>query len=421
MSWLLGHKGCSDLSKTALIISPFMNRRHHVGVLRVRRFIRWLKTGGYNIVLVRAGECDSEQVHSWGREICVSDPLGLHPDEETPHQTKQRKEYSPVVEFASRTLFNPDPGIVWGRKAIKSQVVRAAAQKADLIISSSPPESCHVVAMRLARSSQAKLCIDMRDGWLDEPLKVSLGKSALQQRKEGRLEAQILAEAHHIFVTSEIWKEMMLARMPGLESKLTVLTNCYPPGFCTPGPQQLSDEIVLLYTGQFRGSKYNNRPELILNPVLEMVKAHRLRLQIILHGKFTRQDLTDIDLVKQSLNKYNSKLETRSPLEYDAMLRALPQAHGLLLLSATMASLPAKLFEYLPSQRPILAVTPQNSAIWKLADRIPQLYVLPLEQETPDLDSINKFFDACRKNDNIATVPEEFSENYGLHKFLNCL
>ncbi|MBW2689221.1 MAG: hypothetical protein JRC99_04750, partial [Deltaproteobacteria bacterium] len=145
------------------------------------------------------------------------------------------------------------------------------------------------------------------------------------------------------------------------------------------------------------------------------------RLQIILHGKFTRQDLTDIDLVKQSLNKYNSKLETRSPLEYDAMLRALPQAHGLLLLSATMASLPAKLFEYLPSQRPILAVTPKNSAIWKLADRIPQLYVLPLEQETPDLDSINKFFDACRKNDNIATVPEEFSENYGLHKFLNCL
>lgn len=398
-----------------------MNRHHHVGVLRVRRFIRWLKTGGYNVVLVRAGEHDCEQMYSWGREICVRDPLGLHPDEAAPQQTIQRKEYSSVVEFASRTLFNPDPGIVWGRKVLKSQTVCAAVQKADLIISSSPPESCHVIAMRLARNSQAKLCIDMRDGWLDEPLKASLDKPGLQRWKEGRLETQVLTEAHHIFVTSEVWKEMMLARMPKLKAKLTVLTNCYPPGSGEQAPRPLKDEFVLLHTGQFRGSKYNNRPGLILNPVLEMVKAHHLRLKVILYGKFTRQDLTDIELIKQSFNKLGSKLGTHSPLKHDAMLQALPQAHGLLLLSATMASLPAKLFEYLPSRRPILAVAPRNSVVWKLADRIPQLHVLSLRQETQEFAPVKKFLDACQKDDNISAVPEEFSENYGLHKFLSCL
>lgn len=410
------------MSKRALIIAPFMNRSQHVGVLRVRRFIRWLCQTGYEVVLVSAGSRSREQQHPWGREFVICDPLGLHREQDGQLSSWQRKEYSPAIEVASRILFNPDPAIAWGRMVLRSPEVLSAAQQADLILSSSPPESSHVTAMKIARNTQTKFVVDMRDGWLDEPLKPILTWSSFQRRREARLEEQVLAAAHQIFVTSHVWRELLLERKPELGAKVKVLTNCYPLDFRETAPNHVGDkELILMYMGQFRGSKYNNEPGMLLKPLLAAAQTQRVRLKILLYGKFMRRDLDDIRVAKEVLRAVGSKLELHPPLGYDTMLNSLRQAHGLLLLSATVASLPAKLFEYIPSSRPILAVTPRHSAVWQLAGRVPQMYALPLEDGLQDLSTVEEFLAVCRSGRVLAEVPEEFTENTCLRKFQHCL
>ena len=159
----------------------------------------------------------------------VRDPLGLHGD--PPEDAKNRqtpREYNALVRLAALLAFNPDPAILWSRAMARHPEVLKYGAGARFVLSSSPPESAHVGTALLARRLRAELVVDMRDGWLDEPLKEVLERSALQRWREGRLEKRVLERADRIFVTSETWKTMLAARLPFTRHKTTVLTNCYP-------------------------------------------------------------------------------------------------------------------------------------------------------------------------------------------------
>lgn len=396
-----------------------MNRNHHVGVLRIRRFIRWLTGYGYDVTVISAGARDVQHDRPWGREIVVRDPLGLHGDNQGNKPTLYRKEYSALTEYASRLVFSPDPGIAWSRRVGHAAPAIAAARKADLILSSSPPESCHLAAVTLAQGGKARLIIDMRDGWLDESLKPGLNSSSWQKWREGRLERKVLGAADQILVTSEVWRNMLLDRYPDMTEKTAVLTNCYP---LEAGPEErtapnITDEIVLMYTGQFRGSKFNNQPSLLLAPLAEATKLQARPTRVVFFGQLTLQDRLDIEGLGQLLHEAGVTLDLRAPVRPEELSRELSVAHGLLLISATMASLPAKLFNYIPTRKPILAVTPQGSAVEGLKPRLPQLHTVPVLGHDP-CRGIEHFLESCRFVPAKGVVPEEFSEAFCAQRFL---
>ena len=94
------------------------------------------------------------------------------------------------------------------------------------------------------------------------------------------------------------------------------------------------------------------------------------------------------------------------------MFEEISLVDGLLLLAASEASIPSKTFEYLKSQKPILAVTSKGSAIWELAKDIPQLFVYDYTSSDKDYDIIDKFLNACRSGKFKINVPNQYSEEH---------
>lgn len=406
-------KDLSPSAPLALIVAPFWRQPQHVGNKRIARFLRWFHTLGWQTLVIRAGTTDHQQDGHWGPEITVTDPLGLHPDPGAPGPSPlRRREYDPLTRLAATLVFNPDPGIVWVRRILRHQQVRQAAARAELILASSPPESVHLAALALSTAGPARLWVDMRDGWLDEPLKPALHRSSLQRHREGRLERRVFAAAERILVSSPVWQALLLERYPALQSRVAVLTGSCPDDqeAAPPLPPAGDRTLRLVHAGQFAGSKFNNRPGLLLAPLLEGAGEIRQRLEIILQGRFLGSDLREIGHWQERFAARGHRLETRPPVPAEALAETLRQAHGLLLLSATRASLLAKLFDYLPSGRPILAVTPPGSAVWREADRIPRMFPVPLHPDPESLPAVGAFLQAAASGQPFTELPGWFRE-----------
>ncbi len=406
-----------SLAPKIVIFAPFWKSPNHLSAVRVGRFIRWLGSAGWQVVLVRAGGVDAVISTPWGVEVAIRDPLGLHPED--PGTAAQRvKEYPSIITTAAFTIFTPDPGIVWARRAAKHPLVLQEGRGAGVVLSSNPPESAHLGASILASRFGAALYVDMRDGWLDEPLKPLLRDSPLQRWREARLERKVLSQARRIFVTSTGWETLLGARLPWCKDKITVLTNCYPEPLPPELVSRRYSSEVLFHAGQFTESKFNNRPSLLLKNLHPGLKKRLLSRKIILQGRLNQTDLSEIFSYKDTLSACDTDIEILPSADRTDVWKRMASAGGLLLLSATHASLLAKLFEYLPTRRPILAVTQRGSAIWDLSQRIPQMFAVDLDAPEGAVDIVTFFLDACEDDGHRSIVPGEFSEEYNKKVFL---
>ena len=398
-----------------IIVAPFWRNPPHVGIYRIDRFVRWLSTQGVNITLVRAGSTDQVQQMSWGVEVTVRDPLELYGDPvagggyTTPTRRPNR-----LRRFAAYLLFNPDPTVVWAKRAAYHPLVLEHGQGATCVLSSNPPESSHVASSLLAKQLQTDLIVDMRDGWLDEPLKPLLQHFRWQRWREGRLETPILRQAKHIFVSSVVWKDLLENRLPFTKGKTTVLTNGYPPESLRPAPTGKKctafNRITLLYAGQFTGSRNTRKVQYLLKPLLEGIQCSQSKGDVVLLGNLEEDDLTEVNHWKPQLEALGWSVVVQSSVPRLELLERLHQADGLLLLSVSPATIPSKLFEYLTSGRPILCLTPEGSALWQLGESLPQVFLLDDSQHQKVASIVKDFLAVCVVENLHYEIPPDFTE-----------
>lgn len=383
-----------DPRRKAVIFAPFWHQEGHVGKYRVDRFVRWLADEGYTVIIIRAGTADEECHHTWGREIAVRDPFasyrGVPP--EPAHRDSPRK-VSGLARAAGKWVFIPDSTVVWARGAAKRPSVIEAMRGAAFILSSSPPESAHLGAWLLSRRTGVPHIADMRDGWLDEPLKPLLRRSALHRWLEGRMEARILHDAKSIQVTSDVWKHLLCDRFPGFAPKIHVLTNGYPKNatFLQSRPPHGSrDELLMIHAGRFTDSDNRRTPDLLLEPLLHNLTGQSLPGVIRLIGALSANESAIIGSFKRRFERIGWQIECPGLLPRSEVLALLPKADGLLLLSASRAALPSKLFEYIPTGRPLFVVTRKGSATWNVCAQLPQATLVEIGADRLRSDAIHE-------------------------------
>lgn len=418
--------------KKAVLFVPFWRRPGHIGNVRIDRFIRWLRRDGFKAIVVRAGPETGTRQEEWGLEITVRDPLGLYPDpavraEKIGRQPNKRR------RALAYWLFNPDPTVVWARAAARNRVVLENAKGAAFVLSSNPPESAHVGAWMLARKVGIPHVVDMRDGWLDEPLKPILRKSWLRRWREGQLERAVLRDADKVLVTSTVWKELLVSRLDGLEPRTVVVTNGYPEnhrimrdgsntddtaytGRHAAAPQ---DDLVLVHAGRFTGSDPRRSPRFLLKPLLAGISQAGVKGRVLLLGTMSDEDRSEVETFLPDYRLHGWEIEARGNVAREDALRLMREADGLLLLSVTYAQLPGKLFEYIPTGKPIMAATEEGSATWRACRALPQAFLA--DYRVSEGGEVAGFIEACSDRTLACRVPVEFSEDHLSEVFLDAV
>lgn len=411
-----------DSRRKAVLFAPFWRQEGHVGKYRVDRFVRWLANEGYTVIIIRAGMADEECHQPWGREIAVRDQFALYRDvpPEPAYRGSPRKA-SALARAAGKWVLIPDSTVVWARAAAKRPSVVEAMRGAAFILSSSPPESAHLGAWLLSRRTAVPHIVDMRDGWLDEPLKPLLRTSALHRWLEGRMEARILRDAKSIQVTSDVWKSLLCARFPGFAPKVHVLTNGYPKSTTflqSKPPQGSRDGLLMIHAGRFTDSDSRRTPDLLLQPLLHNLTGQSSAGVVRLIGALSENESAVIGSFRPRFERIGWRIECSGLLPRSEVLALLPKADGLLLVSASRAALPSKLFEYIPTGRPLFVVTGKGSATWNVCAQLPQATLVEIGASGLGSDLIHET--PCYEKGEFR-IPPEYREECLAKTFTNMI
>lgn len=259
-----------------------------------------------------------------------------------------------TVGAAYRTLlYFPDSNIGWFFTAVSASSNLIKNWRPDIILASSPPPTCLLVAARLSRLHSIPWVADLRDLWVDHQYYQQPG---WRRFIETKLERRVLASAADFITVSEPLAETLRDKYAKPTS--VVLNGFDPTDYPSDSRVLFNDGCLrILYTGVVYEGKQDPSPvfEALrkLGPLVE-------KLRVVFHGVY-------LNSVREMIERYNLSgiVEVNSLVPYRESLKLQMEADILLLLlwtdQAQRGVYTGKLFEYIGARRPILAVGPADN------------------------------------------------------------
>lgn len=287
----------------------------------------------------------------------------------TSGQAKKDSLASKVLNLAFRMLRDiiciPDecfgwiiPAYLLGKKVIKKN-------RPDVILSTSPPFASHMVGRKLSKAFKIPLVVDFRDRWAMSPAYKSY--FGWRDVVNAKLEGAVIKHARAITATTPAQAEhFSLSYGEGAEGKTHVIWN----GFDNDDYSSIEkirpagNKMTISHVGKLIGARS-------LLPLLQAMEA------------LDENVLNDINLkMIGMLSPLNKELISRAPwasiiTDMGAMahldaLREMFSTEVLLIVQFKeddgMRAVPSKVFEYMRAARPILAICPRGSQVWKLIE-----------------------------------------------------
>ena len=105
---------------------------------------------------------------AWVHRARFVGPRGRRPAEEL-HGTAGLERYSRQLQLFGRRLLVPDEGVPWNLTAIPAAVRLVRQEGIDVVITTSPPGSVHLVGAAVKRATGARWVADLRDSLVAHP------------------------------------------------------------------------------------------------------------------------------------------------------------------------------------------------------------------------------------------------------------
>jgi hypothetical protein len=158
----------------------------------------------------------------------------------------------------------------------------------------------------------------------------------------------------------------------------------------------------------------------LLAPLADGMRRSGVSGTVRIVGELDESEIAQADLWRARLAGAGWELAVDAPVPREELLRRCASADGLLLCDPSPAVLPSKLFEYLPTGRPIFAATPASGALAEVVAALPQGFVAGGERER-DAREAARFLEACVRPDHPAELPDRFGEPAFARRFLDAL
>jgi glycosyltransferase involved in cell wall biosynthesis len=252
-------------------------------------------------------------------------------------------------------LFIPDARVLWVKPSVSFLEKYIVENNIDTIVTSGPPHSLHLIGLELKQKLNVKWFADFRDPWTTIGYHKSLRLSSYAAKKHKKLEHQVLNTADTILVTSKTTK----AEFQEITTKpIEVITNGYDVE--NVDKQTLDTKFTLAHIGSFLSERNPLFLWECLVELLQEIPEFKQHLQIKLIGAVSQEVLETI--TKFKLDKYLNNL---GYVSHNEAIAHQKKSQVLLLIEInsedTKSIIPGKLFEYMVSNRPIIAIGPKGS------------------------------------------------------------
>jgi glycosyltransferase involved in cell wall biosynthesis len=257
-----------------------------------------------------------------------------------------------------RSLLLPDPEIAWLPDAVRSGTRAVRERTIDVVLSTSPPNSMHVVAAAIARRCGVPHVADFRDSWLANPHRRYERRSVRAKRAvEARIAHRALRRVAAVSaVTPSIAEEAAVLAPAGTPVQV-VANGCDFDEFEGLAYRR-GERMRIVHAGSFFGQR---SPRPFLGAFAALLRARpelRSRVQAAFLGELRPADrewalglgLGDA-LALEGFRPHAEALASMRAA--DVLLLLVPRAGG-----RGLSVVSGKVYEYLAAERPIVALVP---------------------------------------------------------------
>jgi glycosyltransferase involved in cell wall biosynthesis len=255
-----------------------------------------------------------------------------------------------------RRLLVPDENLPWSTLATPVAIRLAKREGIDVVITTSPPPSLHLLGAAVKKATGAAWVADLRDPLTSHPHRRGYESSlaALKEKTVGGIGRLVASQADAVIAASDAIAE----EARGLEPKGPVVTIANGSDFDDFSGLEYrpSDRLRLTHAGNFQGKR---DPK----PFFRALAASGLEDVVVRFAGDVRAadreyaealGLGDrIELLGYVPRRRSLELQR----DTEALLLLIPDAGG-----RGKGVLTGKIFEYLAAERPILAVVPPDGA-----------------------------------------------------------
>jgi glycosyltransferase involved in cell wall biosynthesis len=258
------------------------------------------------------------------------------------------------ASVTARRLLVPDASVTWNLTAIPAAIRIARREGIDAVITTSPPGSIHFVGAAVKKAAGVRWLADLRDPLVANPHRRSDTTATRARQAANQQLARLVARAAHAIscVSDAIADEVR-----GLEPRgivRTIANGCDFDDFAGL-EYRPAERFRITHTGSFFGRRDPR-------PFLQALHESGLDVVARFVGDFRSTDREWAESLalgdRLQLIQYSPRAESlRMQRDSEALLLLVPDADG-----RGKGVLSGKVFEYLASGRPILAVVPPDGA-----------------------------------------------------------
>ena len=289
-------------------------------------------------------------------------------------------------------LFRPDPRCLWIGPSVRFLKNYLKDHPVDLIVSTGPPHSMHMIGRRLSLETGLPWIADFRDPWTKIFYFKHLSMMPSTQKWHRRMEKKVLDDASAVVAVSPLVQQEFQAMT---QTSVELITNgfdeCdFPEGRAEEAAGGPDNDFVITHTGLFAA---DGNPTVLWKVLADKCKADdsfRNHLKIKLVGKTDSQITGSLEAAGLSDNVIN--------LGYQPHAVAVEEQRAASLLILPLrkepeykAVLPGKLFEYLASWRPVLGIGQTDGAMSIILNTTKTGLVLDWNDEA----SLARFIELC--------------------------
>ncbi len=274
---------------------------------------------------------------------------GLNPVNGQKKSFKQK-----LALFIRGNFFIPDPRVSWVRPSVRYLKEYLKEHPVDVIVTSGPPQSMHLIGLGLHKATGIPWVADFRDPWTKMYYFKHLGLSAPARRRHERLEQAVLDGCDAVVsVTPMVQADFRAAT----ETPVHLICNGYDGDDFASGPPRRTDgKFRIVHTGLFAS---DGNPVALWKAIAAL--PFREQTEIRLAGKVDPEILEAIRAEGLEGNLVN--LGYLSHEEAVAELRAA----DMLMLPLRRdpeyrKAYPGKIFEYLAARKPVLGIGQEDGA-----------------------------------------------------------
>ena len=340
-----------------LIISYCFPPFGTVDAQRIVKFVKYLPHFNWQAVILTA-------------RFAYRNPFDFSYLQDIPKGTRIYRVFNPeptslfpwrLKSLLDEALMIPDDKILWLPFAIKTALKIIRDERIEVIFATGSPWTVLLIGQRLKNLSGIPLVVDLRDPWTQNINRV--WRSQIRYEKETQVESQVLKNADHIITVSEPIREMLIEKYPFTEDKVTVIFNGYDEEDFKDVDRNYQNQKMVISN---HGSYYGEKPFRNFLLALRQITLERPELEEKIEVRFIgNQRWRTIKRTVREL-RLSSVVKLTGYVEHAQNIRCLLSSDLLIIIRPQSYAYSAKIFEYLASGKPILALAPTNGVVAEL-------------------------------------------------------